>query len=475
MLAPHQRRATTSRTRRPSTRSSRSSARRWPASSAKEDSLSSHISSVTGDIRALERRSGDVAARLKSLQADLDLHRARLVRLTQLLELQTARLTFLRSQYTRAMGRLDHRVVALYKEDKPSTLDVLVSSASFTDALDQIDYMSTVGNEDANVSASVRAARDEMRTLRAQTRDTHEQVAAATRVIAVRTAQELELQNTLLARQSGLAAARQSQLQALGTVRSEHRDAVAEAAGLAQVSAQLGDADPSRAGSGRGAGDAGHLAAPRPSITRPSPSSGFIWPVNGPVVSPFGMRWGRMHEGIDIGVGYGTPIHAAAAGTVITAGWEDGYGNLIVIDHGGGLATAYAHQSSFAVGYGAHVEQGQVIGYVGCTGHCFGPHLHFEVRVNGSRRGSARVPLKCDHEDLALAGLGELLAVLDAAPEPRLRRRGATTSTGSASACSIVTRIASVFRGLAGRDDLDVDGDRARPDRPFVRLLRAAP
>jgi murein DD-endopeptidase MepM/ murein hydrolase activator NlpD len=90
-----------------------------------------------------------------------------------------------------------------------------------------------------------------------------------------------------------------------------------------------------------------------------------------------------MHEGIDIGAGSGSPIVAVAAGTVISAGWMGGYGNLIVIDHGGGVATAYAHQSSFAVGFGQSVGQGQVIGYVGCTGHCFGPHLHFEVRVNG--------------------------------------------------------------------------------------------
>src|SRR4051812_42070289 len=89
------------------------------AASAREDSLSSHISSVTGDIRELERRSGDVAARLQSLQADLELHRARLVRLTQLLELQTARLNFLKGQYAEAMSRLDHRVVELYKESQP--------------------------------------------------------------------------------------------------------------------------------------------------------------------------------------------------------------------------------------------------------------------------------------------------------------------------------------------------------------------
>ena len=91
-----------------------------------------------------------------------------------------------------------------------------------------------------------------------------------------------------------------------------------------------------------------------------------------------------MHEGIDIGVGYGTPIHAAAAGTVIYCGWEAGYGNLVVIDHGGNLATAYGHQCSIAVTCGQQVSQGDVIGYVGCTGHCSGPHLHFEVRVNGN-------------------------------------------------------------------------------------------
>jgi murein DD-endopeptidase MepM/ murein hydrolase activator NlpD len=96
------------------------------------------------------------------------------------------------------------------------------------------------------------------------------------------------------------------------------------------------------------------------------------------------MRWGRMHEGIDISAGTGTPIAAAAAGTVISAGWMGGYGNLVVIDHGGGLATAYAHLSGFGVGSGQSVGQGQVIGYVGCTGHCYGPHVHFEVRVNGA-------------------------------------------------------------------------------------------
>jgi murein DD-endopeptidase MepM/ murein hydrolase activator NlpD len=91
-----------------------------------------------------------------------------------------------------------------------------------------------------------------------------------------------------------------------------------------------------------------------------------------------------MHEGIDIGAPSGAPIWAAAAGVVSYAGSMSGYGNLILVDHGGGVATAYAHQSAFAVGVGTQVSAGQQIGYVGSTGNSTGPHLHFEVRIGGS-------------------------------------------------------------------------------------------
>ena len=352
---------------------------RMAAASAKEEALASHISAVTGDIRSLEGQVGDVTRRLQVLQRDLDLHRARLAKLTELVKLQTKRLEFLRGQYRIAIERLELRVVELYKQDRVNTLDVVVSAASFRDALDQLDFMRDIGNQDVHVSASVHAARDEMRILRAQTRETQSRVAAATRVIAVRTAQNLELQNALLSRKSGLVAARRSEAQVLATVRDSYHDDASEAAALQQVSSQLAAQIQAALASAQQA------FSPTASVSSVTPSaSGFIWPVSGPVVSPFGMRWGRMHEGIDIGAGYGTAIVAAASGTVISAGWMGGYGNLIIIDHGGGLATAYAHQSSFAVGYGGQVSQGQTIGYVGCTGHCYGPHLHFEVRVTGA-------------------------------------------------------------------------------------------
>jgi len=125
-------------------------------------------------------------------------------------------------------------------------------------------------------------------------------------------------------------------------------------------------------------------AAPLPAGPIQGGSGGWIWPVNGSVTSPYGPRWGRMHEGIDISAPAGTPIRAANSGQVILAAPTSGYGNYTCIDHGGGLSSCYAHQSSYATSVGASVSQGDVIGYVGCTGSCFGDHLHFEIRVNGS-------------------------------------------------------------------------------------------
>jgi len=113
---------------------------------------------------------------------------------------------------------------------------------------------------------------------------------------------------------------------------------------------------------------------------------GMSWPLSGSFLSGFGPRWGRLHKGIDILGKTGQTYYAAQSGTVIFAGWDgSGYGNTIVIDHGNGVQTRYAHSSGFLVGVGAQVSRGQAIGLVGSTGNAKGPHLHFEVIVNGSQ------------------------------------------------------------------------------------------
>jgi murein DD-endopeptidase MepM/ murein hydrolase activator NlpD len=343
----------------------------------REASLTAEIASVSQRIRSLEAEVGDVSSRLAVLQEDLELHQRKLDILTALYKLQSDRLAFLRSQYELAVARLSARMVAIYEGDDPSTLDVLVEAKNFRDILEQLEFLESIADQDRTIVKHVTGARDHMRELRARTGKTKARVAAVTRVIKIRTDQARALRTQLIAEQQGLATARRSRRASLADVQENAQHYASEAAALQAESANLA----ARIRSAQAAA-AQATVTYSSSDTTPS-SSGLIWPVNGPVVSPFGMRWGRMHEGIDIGVGYGTPIAAAASGTVIYAGWMGGYGNLIIIDHGGGIATAYGHQSSFAVG-GGHVSQGQTIGYVGCTGHCFGPHLHFEVRVNGS-------------------------------------------------------------------------------------------
>lgn len=116
-----------------------------------------------------------------------------------------------------------------------------------------------------------------------------------------------------------------------------------------------------------------------------------LWPVNGPITSSFGEREdpiltgeSEFHTGVDIGASFGARVHAAADGVVVKAGWETGYGRLVVINHGNGIETLYAHLSGFAVTAGQRVHCGQVIGYVGVSGRTTGPNLHYEVRIHNT-------------------------------------------------------------------------------------------
>jgi murein DD-endopeptidase MepM/ murein hydrolase activator NlpD len=342
---------------------------RIAAARAQEAQLAGEINSLTGRIRDLEAQEGDVALRLEALDRDLALHQRRLDKINALFNLQTEQLRFLKGQHATAVSRLNSRLVQLYEEGDHSALEVVLGTRSLSDALDQIDYMDAVAKQDSQIVVQVGEARVEMRSARARTAKIRERVAAATRVITFRRQQAAALRERLRAGKRSLAAARGQRQHALADTRESEREWIAEASALRQASAAVASAIHS---------------APSSSTSSSPSSSGLIWPAAGPITSPYGMRWGSLHPGIDISAGTGTPIKAAAGGRVIVAGYSGGYGNLTVIDHGNGIATAYAHQSSLAAPAGQQVGQGQVVGYVGSTGFSTGPHLHFEVRVNGS-------------------------------------------------------------------------------------------
>ena len=346
---------------------------RLAAQKQREQSLRNQVNDFTVRIRALESQVGDVSLRLKTLEADLSLHQRRLNALNALFAIQNERYGFLADQYRQSISTLDRRLVDIYESDPASTLDVFLGARNVQDALDQVQYLNDIGEQDKRIAREVANAKAQVKAARAKTKVLRRTVQGETAVISARTAQTRDVRNQLVGASNDLAATKSQKLTDLSQLTASERAEAGEIDALQAASDAIG--------ARIRAAQAQHGAS---GATSTPSAAGLIWPVSGPITSPFGWRWGRMHQGIDIGASTGTPIHAAAAGTVIYCGWEEGYGNFVVIDHGGNLATAYGHQSAIAVTCGQSVSQGQVIGYVGCTGHCTGPHLHFEVRVDGN-------------------------------------------------------------------------------------------
>jgi murein DD-endopeptidase MepM/ murein hydrolase activator NlpD len=341
----------------------------------KEGVLTTEISTVTARIRGLQSDVDSAQARVARLERELTVYRNRLARLTQRLIFQTQRLDLLTRQNAEAERQLELRVIELYQRDELDTMTLVLASSSVSELIDGIDYANEINRQDRRIAQQFATAQRAWAAARARTRETRQGVERVTQVVEERTDEERAVRDRLVASQDALREARAAKQETLAGIEADEREFLHEVEGLERSSAALAAQIRSAQSS---------AVAASPVVDRSPSASGFIWPVSGPVTSGFGWRWGRMHEGIDIAVPTGTPVAAAASGTVIVAGWMGGYGNLVVIDHGGGVATAYGHNSGFAVGYGQPVSQGQIVAYAGSTGNSTGPHVHFEVRVNGS-------------------------------------------------------------------------------------------
>jgi murein DD-endopeptidase MepM/ murein hydrolase activator NlpD len=344
------------------------------AAKEKEGVLTNEIRAASERIDALDGDIGDLQALIAQLEVELAAMRARLEELTDLEAEQTKDLEHLKRQYRLAQRELEQRLVDLYQNEEADSFEIILQVRNLGDLLDQLEYFDSIGRQDQRITDEISGLREEMRVARQVTRKTKKKVAEATAVVEQKTAEKIAAQQALIAQQQALDEARADKQSVLAGVREDRAHAEEDLDELQAASAALAERLRNAASAGGGGGG---------STGDGTSSSGFIWPVSGVVTSGFGWRWGRMHQGIDISAPAGTTIRAVAAGTVIYAGWMGGYGNLTVVDHGNGLATAYAHQSAIYVG-GGSVSQGTAIGAVGCTGSCTGNHLHFEVRINGN-------------------------------------------------------------------------------------------
>lgn len=329
--------------------------------------LGDEISVLEGQVAELRGQEAAVEAELAAKQAELDQAEAELNKALD-------RLATMRDRLQRALVALRERLIAMYTSGSPDLTSIILTSGDYSEMVATAEYMEAIRDSDEALAERVRSLRDEAKRLVSIRRESKLTIEAARDQIAAEEQRLETTRATLETREGDLLSARAERQGSLDGIRSDldqHEEVAADL--RAKVESQIAAAT---------------TGMPLPAGPLPTPSaSGLIWPVDGILTSTFGPRWGSMHEGIDISAAEGTPIMAADSGIVILLQSEyesGGYGNYTCIDHGGGLSTCYAHQSGFATSSGASVSQGDLIGYVGNTGHSFGAHLHFEVRINGA-------------------------------------------------------------------------------------------
>jgi murein DD-endopeptidase MepM/ murein hydrolase activator NlpD len=282
---------------------------------------------------------------------------------------------------------LSTRIRDIYMHGQLNYLDVVLGAKDFGDFSNRVELLKRIVTSDLQLIDSIKAERDQItaqKMVLEQEKEKQVQLQAESQKKRYEIEQRKAEQSAILEKaqnDKATAEAAYNELEAssqqIGAMlrqrQADREAAAAAAAGGSSVSDSAVSGDDSNASSYQAVSGSGAL----------------MWPVGGVITSPFGYRnhpiFGRqiLHSGIDIGVDYGTPVHAADSGVVVEAGWISGYGYAVVIDHGNGLSTLYGHNQSLAVSSGQSVGQGQVIAYAGSTGNSTGPHVHFEVRSNG--------------------------------------------------------------------------------------------
>lgn len=344
---------------------------------AREEALAGDVAAQSEQIDAVESRIGGLQSELTLLEGRLGQAQVRLGVLERELNEKTRTLARARRQVGVAQRHLSQRVVDIYTSDEPDPVSIALGAESLDDLIALLDTRSRVLENDADLVRQIKGLRERVTRERARTETLRERQAVETVKIERHTNERRSVLTSLVARRDSLGSLRTARRRSLSAVQVDRREWEAQANALAAASARVAAvsvASPAEQ-------PASDLRVPTPA---PTPSSGFVWPVRGTLVSPYGQRWGRLHSGIDIAAPAGTPVVASASGQVVYAGSMSGYGLIVVIQHPGGIATAYAHNSSVAVSVGQSVGQGQTIAAVGCTGVCYGDHVHFEVRAGGS-------------------------------------------------------------------------------------------
>jgi murein DD-endopeptidase MepM/ murein hydrolase activator NlpD len=317
------------------------------------------LNSLVGDDRQVLATLNSITGKLRFHQSRLYMARARLTRIDLRIRSEERRLKRLATQRSERAEIIAARARALYMFGPVDGMQAVSQARSFSEFVDRAGAIEFVMAFDRSVLEDLATIQDEtkktrqaLRAQRTEAAEVRNEVAGRVSIVGEIAAAKQDVHNRLSGRISAyrneLAALQREQARILNIIRSR---------------------------------------SSRHSVsTGPVSTSGFAWPIRGRITSPYGPRWGGFHTGIDIDCRTGDPIGASKAGRVIASEWGGGYGNMVIIDHGNGVTTLYAHLSRRVVGHGQHVDQHQRVGACGATGNATGDHLHFEVRIDGQHR-----------------------------------------------------------------------------------------
>ncbi len=321
---------------------------------------------------------GSVFERLRVIQDALNAAEAEYNAISAQLAQTEARISDTQARLEEAQARLDKRIELfsvrirdIYMHGQLNYLDVVLGAKDFNDFANRVELLRRVIAADMELISGIREQRDQIHQMQRELEEERQR--------------QIELKNEAEQKRDEIEEHKREQQAILYQAETDKATAEAAYQELQASSEAIAETLRQRAAERAAAQQAGAEPAYQPV----SGSGIMMWPVNGIITSPYGYRvhpiFGSTiyHSGMDIGVDYGTPVAAADSGYVVEAGWLGGYGYAVVIDHGNGLSTLYAHNQSLAVSAGESVSKGQVIAYAGSTGNSTGPHVHFEVRAYG--------------------------------------------------------------------------------------------
>lgn len=318
------------------------------AAREKAEEASAALSEVTGSLRELQQESRVLQKQSDELQGRIDDNKAKLDK--KLAEVKERK------------GIYKNRLRDIYINGQVNYLDVLLGAKDFSDFSSRMYLLQRIIQSDVSLMEQMQKDADEIAARKAELDEQMQEIKTT--------------QNMLAAKTNKVERLREQRAAILNDAEAEEQQSQDEYERLLVVSEQIAAMLRDMESNG--------IVAQEPVVT-----TSYIWPCNGVITSEFGWRthpiFGttKYHSGMDIGVDYGTPILATNNGTVIYSGWMGGYGYAVMIDHGGGLVSLYAHNDSLNVYEGQYVNRGTCVAYAGSTGYSTGPHCHFEMRLHG--------------------------------------------------------------------------------------------